>query len=431
MKNRLFLFLAGIAVVLCIGAASIPYVLISENRNVRLLGASNYIANLYGSAANLTGIPSVNGTSNYLAKFSGTNTLTNSAIYEVGGNTGIGTTNPSGKLDIYSGDGVYASPTTVRISGTAGGNHEVIGSIDFFDNIISYNNVQAQIKGIHGLNDGKAGQLGFFTAAPSTGTLSERMVIDESGNVGIGTTLPAQRFTVYSTSGSPATSGTTQNGIVKIANNDNNGALFLGQYTATGNSWIQAASRADLSVNNVLALNPNGGNVTVGGTLIATNGLQIIAPTNGVAPPTQVVQPIGLFASMMMRNRTNTITMTTQDVYYQNPTYDTVRTNGCIADPAAGTLTNLTAGFYRVSYYVSMVPSANDLIEGEIFVNGTGREEIALYTQYDNPPRVRTMGGDGILYLAANSRVEIKFNNRTASGHTLAVWRGALTIGTP
>jgi hypothetical protein len=190
MKNRLFLFLAGIAVVLCIGAASIPYVLISENRNVRLLGASNYIANLYGSAANLTGIPSVNGTSNYLAKFSGTNTLTNSAIYEVGGNVGIGTTNPSGKLDIYSGDGVYASPTTVRISGTAGGNHEVIGSIDFFDNIISYNNVQAQIKGIHGLNDGKAGQLGFFTAAPSTGTLSERMVIDESGNVGIGTTSP-------------------------------------------------------------------------------------------------------------------------------------------------------------------------------------------------------------------------------------------------
>jgi len=99
-----------------------------------------------------------------------------------GGNVGIGTTAPNQMLDV-NGWG--------RFKGNGGGNRSDSGAIEFFNSGASSLNVQAQVKGLRGINDWKAGQLGFFTSAASTGTLSERMTIDEIGNVGIGTTNPA------------------------------------------------------------------------------------------------------------------------------------------------------------------------------------------------------------------------------------------------
>ncbi|TSD04844.1 MAG: Uncharacterized protein Greene07147_898 [Parcubacteria group bacterium Greene0714_7] len=94
-----------------------------------------------------------------------------------------------------------------------------------------------------------------------------RLTVASGGNVGIGTASPAQKLSVHGTGGSPATSGTTQNGIFRITNNSNNLALDFGQLAgAPYTSWIQNTNSPDLSINYPLALNPNGGNVGIGTT---------------------------------------------------------------------------------------------------------------------------------------------------------------------
>jgi hypothetical protein len=65
-----------------------------------------------------------NGTASYLPKWSDTDTLTNSVVYDDGTNIGIGQTSPSYKLEVngnigLTSDGFYASPTGVMI-GTNG-----------------------------------------------------------------------------------------------------------------------------------------------------------------------------------------------------------------------------------------------------------------------------------------------------------------------
>jgi hypothetical protein len=168
-------------------------------------------------------------------------------------------------------------------------------------------------------------------------------------------------------------------------------------------------------------------NIVVSGTIFSGN-VMVSAPTNGVAPPTVVQQPIGLFGSLMLL--TTNYTYGAKDVYVILTNYATIRTNGFIADAAKGFLTNTVAGFYRINAYVSIIPGNADTIEGEIHINESGREEISFYGTWDNPARIRTISSSGVLYLPANSGVSLRINNRSAT-NTAVVWRGGLTIGTP
>lgn len=89
-------------------------------------------------------------------------------------------------IDVYS----SSYNGVCRLSGTTLGDRTIAGTLEFFNWRTESNLVIAQIKALRGLGDYKAGQLGFFTSAASTGTLAERMTINEAGNVGIGTTAP-------------------------------------------------------------------------------------------------------------------------------------------------------------------------------------------------------------------------------------------------
>ena len=94
---------------------------------------------------------------------------------------------------------------------------------------------------------------------------------DSNGNMGIGTSAPTQPLTVDGgatavNQGIPATSGTSQNGILRLTSGDATygETLDFGMNVATTYGWIQATNRDSLAVNYNLALNPNGGNVGIG-----------------------------------------------------------------------------------------------------------------------------------------------------------------------
>ena len=88
-----------------------------------------------------------------------------------------------------------------------------------------------------------------------------------TGNVGIGTESPGARIDIKGVAGSPATSGTTQNGILRIQNATNNNTLDIGQVAGSPyGTWLQAADKTSLGTSNVypLILNPMGGNIGIG-----------------------------------------------------------------------------------------------------------------------------------------------------------------------
>lgn len=112
----------------------------------------------------------VSGTTNYVPKFTGTNTLGNSQIFDNGTNVGIGTTSPSYKLDLGVSNGMR------------------LGSLNIVDggSIISINSSLLRIY------SGTGVKLSYFNGT----SIVDGLLMNSSGNVGIGTTSPNARLDV-------------------------------------------------------------------------------------------------------------------------------------------------------------------------------------------------------------------------------------------
>ena len=217
------------------------------------------------------------------------------ALNPLGGNVGIGTTSPAVTLQVGSGSRSWdgGSVDTARIYGTTGrsmlslvttdaqavnngasislgGAYKTTGASEF-----------AMIKGAkeNSTDNNSAGYMALYTGSSGVAP-SERMRIDSSGRVGIGTTSPATSpgavlhingttaHTVYETGNLTISSGSLLKRLALGV--DSSGTMF---------SWIQSVETGTLT--RALALQPIAGNVGIG-TTVPTQRLAVVnAGTSG------------------------------------------------------------------------------------------------------------------------------------------------------
>ena len=161
------------------------------NNNYQLQIASTIAANdkLYFRKLASGGAVSINSNWYELAT-RGTNSFVGNQI--IVGNVGIGTPNPSEKLEIYNSD---TSPAVISLKSNR-------NDLQFVDvGRISAKQAAGEIARIGMPRSGGSftGYLTFWTKADNNTDLTEKVRINESGNVGIGTTNPTNKLDVNGT----------------------------------------------------------------------------------------------------------------------------------------------------------------------------------------------------------------------------------------
>jgi hypothetical protein len=188
------------------------------------------------------------------------------------GNVGIGTTSPSEHLSIEgTGDqalSIYSSTTGVQ--STARTFIKLFGQ-----NTASTKHEQVRIASAPGATASTAGQL-IISTNNTSGDLTERLRIDEIGNVGIGTTSPSSPFTVATDVRADSLTATDLRPQSQINLLGGGGdSLFIGQLT-NSTVYMQSSYFNATLAKYPISINPLGGNVGIGttspGSTLSVNG---------------------------------------------------------------------------------------------------------------------------------------------------------------
>lgn len=112
-----------------------------------------------------------------------------------------------------------------------------------------------------------SGTTNYVTKFATASSLGNSVIYDNSGKIGIGTIIPNLKLTVFGDNGAPASSGTAQNGVLRLtAGTGIYNVLDFGINETNDYSWIQSTRANNLGIYDKLALNPLGGNVGIGTT---------------------------------------------------------------------------------------------------------------------------------------------------------------------
>lgn len=213
--------------------------------------------NITGNAGNVTGTVAVaNGgtgatslTSGYLLKGNGTSAVSSSVVYDTGTNVGIGTASPNTKLQV-------AGVIRAEAVGGEGGQLELL------------NAANSAVQVLLDVGPGDVGRLWSIPAGPITlGTNSaERMRIDSSGNVGIGTSSVAAGRMQVSGPVSDTDGTSLDQGQLFLTDSDNStsSGLMIGyRWQAGVAEYARIQARNSVGASN-LVLQGGGGNVGIG-----------------------------------------------------------------------------------------------------------------------------------------------------------------------
>jgi hypothetical protein len=212
------------------------------------------------------------GTDNYIPRFNGTTALENSLIFDNGTNIGIGNASPTNKLivdtNLNTADGIIS-----RNLNTGTSAYSFIGTFNNTNNGVdlrSYPSTNSTYPSTS-LISSSSGQTGGLLIMQNGANPiifrtngSERIRIDSSGNVGIGTSNPGVQFV---NSGSAFSSGPTLgSGVIGSQALLSNTGLY-GMYSGVsinGDVWQQVQRNDGNTAVYNLALQPSGGNVYIG-----------------------------------------------------------------------------------------------------------------------------------------------------------------------
>lgn len=189
------------------------------------------------------------------------------------GNLGIGTASPnisgfggaSKVITIYGADNV-GDVGALELVGNKNGAFQTPGSVNFLNSQASQSSKHiSRIQGGVGTTGDLDSGVLFFSTADNSGNMSTRMIIDESGNVGVGTTNPASKVNISGgdlqvESGMGRFKGWYNVGTGRALEVGVTGGIgYVINYDRTANSY------GDLNLNSVVTVT-SGGNVGIGTT---------------------------------------------------------------------------------------------------------------------------------------------------------------------
>jgi len=226
------------------------------------------------------------------------------ATDSTGGKVGIGTSSPGSKLQVND-----SNPTLTLRANDGGTSRKAY--IDFYTTFYNYpSDVGARRTStiVTGFADGTYGTWGTEFLAFNVGSGSandsallpiERVRIDGSGNLGVGTSTVIGKLQVNSTAApyyGPATSSANANGIFILGNTTTDVVNTFGvDATSTAYAWIQPR-KSSAATYYSLVLNPNGGNVGVGTTSpVAT--LQVNGNISGSSFTSSISNAVGFLGT--------------------------------------------------------------------------------------------------------------------------------------
>ena len=193
----------------------------------------------------------ISGTSGELALYTTTQYSTVSPTEKLritgSGNVGIGSTTPLSQLTVQktlTSETDYPALALSRndTSNTLG---DSLGDIDFWSNDISTDGpgIGSRIRGVAEGAAGRSYGVSLWTRSGDSGTpISEKMRVTSTGNVGIGTTTPNAKLSIYSGAAGAYTVNAAADELV-LENNSSGGMTIATPNASTGNIFFSSPSR--------------------------------------------------------------------------------------------------------------------------------------------------------------------------------------------